>query len=461
MESQLSFSLDKERYAIGEEVTVAGKVRQVSDQPLLLQVFDAEGGAFNFDQVPVDKTGRFSYTFNLGGPLAIEGTYEVVLTYRGQTTRDTFQATSLAKIVVRIRKDSSILTHDAYDPSILEIEQGSAVSFRNDDLTLHTATSGDVVSAEPDGEFDTDFLGNQKVRTITFKKSGIFHYFCQLHPNQRGTIIVKPKAGNQSGVSTVVSEHDRELASARISTSTGIDQSLSTLRSENTLRATRNADFLRRHFGPETLDRVKYSQVIRVQNRTLTIVFWDIRGFTRHMNSLHELHELVADFVRRYEGAARKQIDYHNGMFDKIMGDGIMAIFGITSRGGESEDASNAIRCAIALKKDFGKIKGWWGDTLAKNGHSRAVRLGLGCGINTGRVIFGRIGSDASDQLTAIGNAVNFAQRLETHAKSGEILISQSTMAHVKDNFEFKGPLHYQFKGLGKKKYYDVRDEKK
>jgi adenylate cyclase len=60
------------------------------------------------------------------------------------------------------------------------------------------------------------------------------------------------------------------------------------------------------------------------------------------------------------------------------------------------------------------------------------IEIGLGCGIHTGDVLVGNVGTDFRDQFTALGPHVNFAQRIEARAKGGEILLSQSTEARVR-----------------------------
>ena len=69
--------------------------------------------------------------------------------------------------------------------------------------------------------------------------------------------------------------------------------------------------------------------------------------------------------------------------------------------------------------------------------------LGIGIGINTAFMTVGNIGSDMHRDYTVIGNQVNVAARLESQAKSGQILISQRTYSKVKEivNVEEMGPL--------------------
>jgi adenylate cyclase len=66
------------------------------------------------------------------------------------------------------------------------------------------------------------------------------------------------------------------------------------------------------------------------------------------------------------------------------------------------------------------------------------IEIGLGCGIHTGDVLAGNVGTEYRDQFTALGPNVNFASRIEAISKSGQILISQSTAERVKADFPLK-----------------------
>jgi adenylate cyclase len=66
------------------------------------------------------------------------------------------------------------------------------------------------------------------------------------------------------------------------------------------------------------------------------------------------------------------------------------------------------------------------------------IEIGLGCGIHTGEVLVGNMGTDFRDQFTALGPSVNFASRIEARAASGQVLISQSTESRVKDEFKIE-----------------------
>ena len=77
-----------------------------------------------------------------------------------------------------------------YDPSPANVAVGTTVTWKNDDATLHTATSGTPDSG-PSGEFDSSYLAKGKTFQHTFDKAGTFDYYCTLHPFMIGQVVVK------------------------------------------------------------------------------------------------------------------------------------------------------------------------------------------------------------------------------------------------------------------------------
>jgi adenylate cyclase len=99
-----------------------------------------------------------------------------------------------------------------------------------------------------------------------------------------------------------------------------------------------------------------------------------------------------------------------------------MAFFGAPIR--REDDPSNAVRCALVMQEGLKHI------TFPK---FPDLRVNMGMGINTGIVIAGNIGSERRTDYTVIGNEVNTAQRFESNAGPGQILITGNTYERVKD----------------------------
>jgi len=208
----------------------------------------------------------------------------------------------------------------------------------------------------------------------------------------------------------------------------------------NQIESQKKIDFLKRYFDPKVFGVIdKNPELLNIQSRTVTIVFWDIREFSSLCEILKAHPTLIAGFLRDYFKKASKVIFRHQGVLDNLIGDSVMAIFGaLNSKDKEGhQDAVNAVRASIELKESFHQIlKNWMEQWVLYT--PRTIDIGLGCGIHTGETLVGNVGTECRDQFTALGPHVNFAQRIESRASKGQILISASTKARISDHFELK-----------------------
>jgi len=162
-------------------------------------------------------------------------------------------------------------------------------------------------------------------------------------------------------------------------------------------------------------------------NQTITILFADIRGFTRI--SEHAPPEKIVGLLNRYFSAMTDIIFAHGGTLDKYLGDGLMALFGAPTT--TPEDAANALNAAVAMQRRLIGIN----VELREEG---LVEVGVGIGLHTGEVTVGYIGSERRSEYTAIGDSVNTASRLESNANGGEILISDATAKAARSRYKLK-----------------------
>ncbi len=156
--------------------------------------------------------------------------------------------------------------------------------------------------------------------------------------------------------------------------------------------------------------------------KDITVMFIDIRGFTPISESLEP--ELVVDILNEYLTMATEQIIKHNGVLDKYIGDGIMALFNVPYTMEEPE--FSCIKAAVEIKKNSRELY----ENLY-NKYGKSVEFGIG--INCGNAIVGNIGSEKRMDYTAIGDTVNTAARLESNAQRGQILISEELYSRIKD----------------------------
>jgi class 3 adenylate cyclase len=161
------------------------------------------------------------------------------------------------------------------------------------------------------------------------------------------------------------------------------------------------------------------------EKREVTVLFGDLRGFTPMAENIDP--EDAVDILNVFLAHVVDTVFEYDGSLDKFRGDGFMAFFGAPMR--HENDPSNAVRCALALQE---RLRGV---TFAK---FPDLRLHMGVGINTGTVIAGSIGSERRTDYTVIGDEVNVAQRFESNAGPGQILITGSTYERVKKAVEVR-----------------------
>ena len=158
---------------------------------------------------------------------------------------------------------------------------------------------------------------------------------------------------------------------------------------------------------------------------TATILFADIRGYTRLSDRIDpvELSEIVSTF----HDQCAQGIWAHDGIVNRQMGDGLMAIFNFPIK--IERHAEAAVTAALDIQR---RCKA----TLAARAEGlddrAANTLGVGVGVHTGQVEIGEFSTLRSD-FTAIGGPVNLAARLEAQAAAGEILISAESAAQAPD----------------------------
>ena len=171
----------------------------------------------------------------------------------------------------------------------------------------------------------------------------------------------------------------------------------------------------------------------------MTIVFWVIRGFSKACEILKAKPQAISEFLKDYFQLASTIIFKHNGVLDKFIGDGVMALFGaLNGRDAEGvEDATFAASAALEFKDEFQKLLDQWLERW-KLYSAQVIDIGLGCGFHTGECLVGTVGTELRDQFTALGSEVNLAARIEARTSKGEILVSSSTHTRLNMRFSFE-----------------------
>jgi adenylate cyclase len=161
------------------------------------------------------------------------------------------------------------------------------------------------------------------------------------------------------------------------------------------------------------------------ESKLATIFFSDIRAFTAISEKLTP-HEVV-EFLNQYMTEMVDCVEETGGVVDKFIGDAVMAVWGApVSAGSAGADALACVTAALMMRAallDFNEGRG--GD--------KKPLINIGCGINTGDIIAGQIGSSRRMEYTVIGDAVNLASRTEALNKPfhTDILITENTHALI------------------------------
>ena len=154
---------------------------------------------------------------------------------------------------------------------------------------------------------------------------------------------------------------------------------------------------------------------------TATILFADIRGYTRLSERMDPVQ--LSDIVSVFQDQCAQAIWAHNGIVNKQMGDGLMAIFNFPIK--IERHAEAAVTTALEIQR---RCKATLATIARPLGEAEA--LGIGVGVHTGEVEIGEFTTSRSD-FTAIGGVVNLAARLEAQASAGEILVSEESVAQA------------------------------
>ncbi|EFL88414.1 adenylate/guanylate cyclase [Ahrensia sp. R2A130] len=143
------------------------------------------------------------------------------------------------------------------------------------------------------------------------------------------------------------------------------------------------------------------------REQTVTVMFADLRNFTATAEK--RLPFDVVYLINQFSRAMGEAVEAEGGRIDKFLGDGFMAIFGIETTAAKGARGSvDAAAAMMAALKDLN-------DRLASD-LDQPLRMGIG--LHTGSVILGDMGYGSSRGLTAIGDVVNTASRLEAATKT-------------------------------------------
>lgn len=165
---------------------------------------------------------------------------------------------------------------------------------------------------------------------------------------------------------------------------------------------------------------------LRGEQKELTVLFSDIRGFTTISEGMDS--EQLGRFMNEYLTAMSNIVMAHSGTVDKFIGDAVMAIWGAPLH--DEAHAVHSVQAAFAMLRKLDELRPLW---LARG----LPAIDIGIGINTGLMSVGNFGSEQRFDYTVMGDNVNLASRIEGSNKTygTKIIISEYTREALGDGF--------------------------
>ncbi len=213
----------------------------------------------------------------------------------------------------------------------------------------------------------------------------------------------------------------------------GVAIVLDDMTEHNRLEAQRR--LLERMVSPAVLDQIDPDSLqIGGQERDITVLFADIRGFTGYSES-----QSPADLVtvlNCYLAAGAEAVLAEAGTVDKFLGDAVMAWFNAPLP--QPDHTLRAVKAALRLRESIEKLH----SELPPEAH-----LSFGVGIHYGKAVLGWIGTEKRLEYTAIGDSVNTAKRIQENAAKAQILITREAYERVKRDVNVRSCPPMQVKG--------------
>jgi adenylate cyclase len=230
----------------------------------------------------------------------------------------------------------------------------------------------------------------------------------------------------------IAAKHETDEAHALVTTK---NQALEALSSK-----------LSKYLSPQVYASIftgEQSVEIASNRKKLTVFFSDIAEFTSITDHLEP--EEITSLLNHYLTEMSKIALEHGATIDKYVGDAMLLFFGDPETKGAKQDAEVCVRMAIAMQRRLRELQREW----LEAGQERPFQVRMA--INTGYCTVGNFGSADRMDYTIIGNEVNLASRLQSHAEPGGILVTHETYSLVKDIVPAEEQEPVQVKGFGER----------
>lgn len=187
----------------------------------------------------------------------------------------------------------------------------------------------------------------------------------------------------------------------------------------------------------------------RSSRRKVTVLFADLVNFTRAAENVDP--EIIYRTIRNSLEQLAQIIKKLGGRVDRYYGDGFLATFGIPEA--HEDDHLRALKAAIKMQDQMAALQAHTKENLNWD-------MQLRIGINVGSVIRGNLDTGSLQDSSIFGHEVNLAHRLQSAARPGTILVSESVYLKSRSMFCFHDPVSLQLKGIDKGIIaYELKDQ--
>jgi class 3 adenylate cyclase/tetratricopeptide (TPR) repeat protein len=152
------------------------------------------------------------------------------------------------------------------------------------------------------------------------------------------------------------------------------------------------------------------------ERKLVSVLFVDLEGFTASSDDADP--EDVRDLLEAYHASAKECIEQYGGTVEKFIGDAVMAVFGAPVAHGD--DAERAVRAGLRVLEQV-------------EAHGLSARAA----VNTGEAVV-RLADQASGEAIALGDVVNTASRLQSHAPTGRVLVGDATFRSTRQAIRYE-----------------------
>ncbi len=296
------------------------------------------------------------------------------------------------------------------DPNTdIDIEPGTA--FEN--IIRSAAKNGHIVDAEDRiDEWVADRLAfhhDPGEPRIQRRKGGQWLLITERKTGDGGTVAIYSDI-------TDLKQHEEELTAK------------SNTLEETNKRLKKAQEQISKYLDPNVTEKIfkgEFTAELSHKRTKLTMFFSDIKDFTQFTDASDP--EDVARLLNEYLGEMAQIVRTWGGTIPQFTGDSIYAIFGAPDSKGSRRDALACLRMALEMQMKMKTLREkWWNEGIQ-------FPFEIRCGIHTGMADVGNYGSEGFMEYSAIGLNTNLASRLEQACQPGEIYLSHTSWALVKE----------------------------